>query len=160
MGFVGFLLITSKFDEEQTDEEVNFINVLETNDVTLQTIKKNNSHIESNQIARIETPFCKKPEESFSKAVSSFKFWHTLAIGFFNVCNIKLNLVFLYTMTNLNKKFGVDNLCNETLLNTMVTLFSLVNGCSRLFIGSLMDFISFKKIFATLAFLNVKNVLK
>jgi MFS family permease len=49
-------------------------------------------------------------------------------------------------MTNINKKFGVDNHINENILNTLVTVFSIVNGFSRLGIGILSDYYSLKLI--------------
>ena len=72
------------------------------------------------------------------------------------MCVISLmKIVFLYTMANINKKFGIDNDSNETLLNVMVTLFSIVNGFSRLGIGILTDFVSIKLILSVLVLMNV-----
>ena len=69
------------------------------------------------------------------------------------------NIVFLYTMSNINKKVGLDFGLDETVLNVMVTLFSILNACSRLIIGTLADYVSVKGILAVLIVINVKYCL-
>ena len=58
-------------------------------------------------------------------------------------------------MSNINKKMGVDFSMNESLLNLMVTLFSIINGIARLGIGILTDYVSFKLIISVFVFINV-----
>ena len=80
MGFTGFLLITSKFEE---------LDIKEVNDNkeehTLHTIANENSY---NLISNGVKKDIQVNNESFKEAFISLKYWHTMGLGFFNVCNI------------------------------------------------------------------------
>ena len=78
MGLVGFLLITSKFDVE------NYEIIEQKDECTLITVANETSiKLVSSETKQEEVLY-----ESFTVAIKSLKYWHTLAIGFFHVCRI------------------------------------------------------------------------
>ena len=81
MGFTGFLLITSKFEEVVINK---VSEVAEQRDDDIALSNESSNHLICNGIIK-EVGINR---ESFKDAFSSLKYWHTMGIGFFNVCNI------------------------------------------------------------------------
>lgn len=52
-------------------------------------------------------------------------------------------------ITNINKNFGRLKGHDEAYLSTLVKVYPIINGFSRVVVGPLMDYVSFKILYAT-----------